>query len=255
MNFFFTAGIIASHSLRENYKNRFFAIFIVFAAVLIYASLLIGAMAVDEESRVLIDSGLALMELIALAYALMSAAGTITREIETKTIYLVFSRPVSKPAYLLGKTAGLYLTSALMLAVMGLIHLSLMALRGFALPGFYFEAVVFIWFKLLIITSVAVFISLFSTSVISTVTIAAILWTLGHFTQEAKFLIEKSSGAASWALKATAYFIPNFGLFNARDLGGRAADGPGPAFLFIYIFFWFIVPYLFSLLLFRKKEF
>ena len=228
MNSALTAARIAVHTVRENYRNRFFAIFVIFSAVLIYASLLLGVMAQDEEARVLADSGLALMELIALAYALMSAAGAITREIETKTIYLVFSRPVAKPAYLLGKLA---------------------------LPDFYAAAVLFIWLKLVMITSVAVFISLFATSVVSTVTISAILWTLGHFTQEAKFLIERSSGAAAVALKATAYFIPNFGLFNARDLGGHTAAGPGPVFLAAYVLLWLAVPYLFSALLFRKKEF
>lgn len=255
MSFILTAGRIAAHSIRENYRNRFFALFVIFAAVLIYASLLIGVMAVDEEARVLVDSGLALMELIALAYALMSAATAITREIETKTIYLVFSRPVSKPAYLLGKIAGLCLSSALMLAVMSLIHLSLITFRHFAVPAFYWKAVVFIWFKLLMITSAAVFISLFATSVVSTVTITAILWTLGHFTQETRFLMERTSGAASAALRLIAYCIPNLGLFNARDLGGLAAGGPGPVFITVYVLLWLAVPYLFSALLFRKKEF
>lgn len=255
MSFLLTAGRIAAHTLRENYRNRFFAIFVIFAAVLIYASLLLGVMAQDEEARVLVDSGLALMELIALAYALLSAAGAITREIETKTIYLVFSRPVSKPAYLLGKLSGLCLSSALMIAVMVLIHLSLVLFRGFALPAFYLKAAAFIWLKLAMITSVAVFISLFATSLVSTVTIAAILWTLGHFTAETKFLIERTSGAAALALQATGYFIPNFALFNARDLGGRAAEGPGPAFLAGYVLLWLAAPYLFSALLFRKKEF
>lgn len=254
MNFFFSAFFISMHSLRENYKNRFFSLFMVFAALLIYASLLVGVMAVDEEARVLVDSGLALMELMALAYALMAAAGAITREMETKTIYLIFSRPVSRPAYLMGKSIGLYLASALMLAVMGLIHLSLIELRGFGLPIFYFKAVAFIWLKLVIITSAALFISLFSTSVTSTVTISAILWTLGHFTSEAKFLIEKSSGAKALVLKAASCFIPNLQLFNVRDVGA-AASAAGPGFLFVYVSLWLIVPYLFSLLLLRKKEF
>ena len=151
---------IARHSLVENYKNRFFSLFIIFAGVLIYASLLAGVMAVDEEARMLTDQGLALMELITLAYAVLAAASAITREIETKTIYLVFSRPVSRPAYLAGKAGGLYAASALMLGVLALIGLSLIYFRGFALPPFYLKAVFFIWCKLLIIISAALLIYL-----------------------------------------------------------------------------------------------
>ncbi len=255
MKYLNTAWSIARHSLRENYKNRFFGLFVVFAGVLIYASLLAGVMAVDEEARVITDLGLALMELITLVYALLAAAAAITSEIKTKTIYLVFSRPVPRAAYLAGKAAGLYAAFALMLGVMALIHLSLLYFRGFVLPPFYLTAVLFIWCKLIIITSAALFVSLFATSTVSTVAITGILWTLGHFTSEAKFLIIKSSGAAALVLKAVAYFIPNFQLFNARDLGATAPPAAPPGFLAAYLLLWLVVPYLFSLLLFRKKEF
>jgi ABC-type transport system involved in multi-copper enzyme maturation permease subunit len=255
MRYLGTAWAIALHSLRENYKNRFFALFVIFAGVLIYASLLAGVMAVDEEGRVIVDLGLALMELMTLAYALMAAASTITRELETKTIYLVFSRPVSRPAYLAGKAAGLYLASALMLSVMAVLHLSLVHFRGLALPPFYLKAVFYIWCKLLIITSAALFISIFSTSTVSTVTISGILWTLGHFTSEVKFLITKANGAVALILKACAYFIPNFQLFNARDFGAAAPAPAAYGFLAVYLFLWTVSPYLFSLVLFRKKEF
>lgn len=255
MSYFITAWNIALHSLRENYKHRFFGLFAIFAGVLIYASLLAGVMAIDEESRVLADFGLALMELITLAYALLAAAAAITNEIKTKTIYLVFSRPVPRPAYLAGKAAGLYLASALMLGVMALIHLSLIYSRGFVQPPFYLKAVFFIWCKLLIITSAALFVSFFSTSTVSTVSITAILWTLGHFTPEAKFLLSRSAGAAALVLKTVAYLIPNFQLFNARDLGAAQPAGPSALFLAGYLTLWLMVPYLFSLALFRKKEF
>jgi len=252
----YTAYRIASHSLRENCKDRFFSLFVIFAGVLIYAALLAGVMAVDEELRVVTDFGLTLMEIITLAYVLMSAASAITREIETKTIYLVFSRPVARPAYMAGKLLGLYAASAVMLGVMAAIHLSLIYVRGFAMPEFYLKAVFFIWSKLLMISSIALFVSLFATSAISTVAISGILWTLGHFTTEAQFLIHRSSGVSAIFLRTVSYFIPNFQLFNARDFGSAAALPQGSyGFIFVYLSMWVVAPYLFSLLLLRKKEF
>jgi ABC-type transport system involved in multi-copper enzyme maturation permease subunit len=255
MKHFSAVREIFRHSLLESCRNRLFAMFVIFAGVLIYASLLAGVMAVDEEARVIADLGLSLMELMALAYALMAAASAVPREIETKTIYLVLSRPVPRPAYLAGRAAALYGSSALMLAVMALIHLSLLHFRGFGLPPLYVKSVFFIWCKLLIITSVAFFVSFFSTSLISTVTISAVLWTLGHFTSEAKFLVSRASGAAAPALAAIAWFIPDFQLFNARDLGAPAPAPAGGFFLAAYLLIWLAAPYLFAVLLFRKKEF
>ncbi|HOW89057.1 MAG TPA: ABC transporter permease subunit [Elusimicrobiales bacterium] len=255
MSHLLTALKVAGHSFAENYRSRFFALFLVFAGVLIYSSLLAGVMAVDEEARVITDFGLALMELITLAYALMASASAITREMETKTIYLVLSRPVSRPAYLAGRAAALYAVLASMLAVMALIHLSLLWVRGLAPAPMYLKAVAFIWCKLAVITSAALFISLFSTSAVSTVVIAAILWTLGHFTAEARFLASRSTGAAAVLLSTASLVIPDLQLFNARDLASSVPAPAGPAFLAAYLLLWLVVPYLFSLLLFRKKEF
>ncbi|HAH31510.1 MAG TPA: hypothetical protein DCL44_04250 [Elusimicrobia bacterium] len=248
-----TVRSVAAETFRESVKNRFFTIFAVFAACAIYASLLVGVMAVDEEARVLSDLGLGLMELMTLAYALFHAAMAIPREVETKTIYLVFSRPVSRPAYLLGKASGLYLLSAFMLSVMAAIHLSLMALRGFP-PGLvYFHILACIWLKVIIITSLALFISLFSTSPVSTMVISGIIWTLGHFTPEARFLVEKTAGFSGRLLKGAAWLIPDLQLYNLRDAPLAAA--PGVWFQFAYAALWALGSYGAAVLLFKKKEF
>ena len=211
-------------------------------------------MAVDEEARVLSDLGLGLMELMTLAYALFHAAMAIPREMETKTIYLIFSRPVSRPAYLSGKAAGLYLLSAFMLAVMAVIHLSMLSLRGFPPGAAYAAIMACIWLKMVIITSLALFISLFSTSPVSTMVIAGIIWTLGHFTPEARFLIEKSAGISAVFLKSAAWLIPDLQLYNLRDAPSAAVPG-GAWFRVFYAALWALSAYGASVLLFRKKEF
>ncbi|MCX5785411.1 MAG: hypothetical protein NTX59_06965 [Elusimicrobia bacterium] len=252
-DFFYTARSVAAETFRESVKNRFFTIFVIFAVCAIYASLLAGVMAMDEEARVLSDLGLGLMELMTLAYALFHAAMAIPREVETKTIYLVFSRPVSKPAYLFGKAAGLYLLSAFMLSVMAAIHLSLLALRGFPPGPAYFQILACVWLKIVIITSLALFISLFSTSPVSTMVISGIIWTLGHFTPEARFLIEKTGGFSGRLLKGAAWLIPDLQLYNLRDAPLAAA--PGAWFQISYAALWALAAYGAAVLLFRKKEF
>jgi ABC-type transport system involved in multi-copper enzyme maturation permease subunit len=221
---------VAGNSFYESVRHRFFLLFAVFAFTAIYASVLAGVMAVDQEARVLADFGLALMELTALAYALFSASSVLLKEAETKTIYLVFSRPVPRWSYLAGKLAGSLLTAGLMLAVMGAMHLALLALRGFGAPACYAWAVLGSFLKLAVITSSAFFISLFSTSAVSTMVISGILWTAGHFVSEAGFMAERAQGFSSAALKTVLWMIPNLQLFNARDAAGAACALPPAAF-------------------------
>jgi ABC-type transport system involved in multi-copper enzyme maturation permease subunit len=211
---------VALNSFSENVRNKFFAVFAVFAFAAVYASVLAGVMAVDQEARVLTDFGLTFIELIALAYALFNASSVLLREAETKTIYLVFSRPVPRWAYLAGKLAGSLLTSAVMLALMGAMHLLLLRLRGFPPPADYAWALAGSLLKLSVITSLAFFVSLFSTSAVSTLVISGVIWTAGHFAAETRFLAEHSPGVKGVLLRAAIWLIPNFQLFNVRDSGG-----------------------------------
>lgn len=246
-------GVVAGNSFSESVRNKFFTLFAVFAFTAIYASVLAGVMAVDQEARVLGDFGLALMELTALAYALFSASSVLLKEAETKTIYLVFSRPVPRWAYLAGKLAGLLLTTAFMLAVMGVMHLLLLKFRGFGIPQGYAWALAGSFLKLSVITSLAVFISLFSTSAVSALIISGIGWTVGHFASETRFMAERAQGAGAAVLKAVSWLIPDFQLFNARDAAGAACTLSGGAFFAAAA--WVLAAYLGALWLLQRKEF
>lgn len=244
---------VCAASFLESSRSRFFTLFAVFAFTAIYSSVLAGVMAVDQEARVLADFGLALIELTALAYALFNASSVLLREAETKTIYLIFSRPVPRWLYLAGKYCGAMLTAALMLAVMGLLHLVLLKFRGFAVPPGYGWALAGSFLKLSVITSFAFFVSLFSTSSVSTLVISCILWTAGHFVTETRFLAEKAQGAQAALLAVFTWLIPNLQLFNARDAGGAPAGLPLTAFGAAAA--WVLASYLGAVWLIKDKEF
>ncbi|MBI4655690.1 MAG: ABC transporter permease subunit [Elusimicrobia bacterium] len=247
---------IAKHSLLEQYRGKSFTLFVMFAGVILYSSMLIGVMAVEEEKRVITDFGLALMELMAMAFIVFSAGSAVSREMESKTIYLILTRPVTRLEYLLGKILSLFFSSLFMLAVMSVLHLSLIYLRGFSVSGIYFAIVFCIWLKLIIITSITFFISSFSTSLISTMSISVILWMLGHFVSETKFLVERTKGGSFWFIKAVAYLIPNMQIYNMRDMAeafGRTSISW--IHLFGYAFAWTALSFIFTFILFRKKEF
>ncbi len=246
------AGVAVS-SFLDAVRNRFFGLFAVFAVAAVYASVLAGVMAVDQEARVLTDIGLVLIELTALAYSLYGASTSLLREAETKTIYLVFSRPVPRRAYLAGKLGGALLTAAFMLLVMGAMHLLLLKLRGFGVPACYGWALFGSFLKLAVMISAAFFVSLFSTSAVSTLVISGFLWTAGHFVPETRFLADRAPGVSGYALKAALWLIPNMQIFNARDAAGPVCLQAGPALAAAAG--WVLAAYLASLWLLSRKEF
>jgi len=212
-------------------------------------------MAVDQEFRVLTDFGLGLMELMTFVYIVYMSAVSITEEFKLKTIYLVLSRPVPKSAYLLGRIISLLALAGVILLFAGSFQLLLLKFRGFDYPPLYHKIILLIWMKLAIISSLTIFISFISTSAITTVIISIMLWTLGHFAPETKFMIEKTQGLSQIFLKSTYFLIPNFQIYNLKDTYDAGIDVYNNFKAVMYLFVWLFATFSFSAFIFRKKEF
>lgn len=241
-------------SLHEYCSHKLFAVLVLITLLLIYFSILVGVMAVDYEKRVLLDFGSGFIEIMAFAYLLYVSAFTIFEEAESKTIHLVFSRPVAGWQYLLGKFLSLYALAAVLILYSGVFHLVLIFSRGHAFPGGYFEMLFLMWCKVSLASTVTIFISLFSTSPLTPMIVSLILWMGGHLVPEIKFLIERSTGFSAFALKASSWVLPNFQIFNMRDW----MDSPAARLAFrqpAYLLAWISALFAASVLVVRKKEF
>lgn len=251
--------ILAYHSWREQLRNKSFAVALLFSAVILYVSLLLGTLAVDQELRVLLDFGLGFIELMALFMAVYGAATAVLREIETKTIYLILTRPISRADYLIGRFMGLFLSVLSAILAMGAVHLAVLKAKGWAFDPEYLLAVLGIVLKLAVATALAGFWALASTSVLSALTITGIVWTLGNFLPEIEFLVRRTSH--HWAavpMLGLTYLLPNLQLFNFRDrldVPATALAAEPVAAALLYAVGYSAACIALSYAFFRKKEF
>lgn len=209
-------AILAASSLREQARNRSYQLALLFAGVMIYLSLLLGMLAVDQELRALLDFGLGFIELMALGAAIFAAATGVLRDIETKSIYLLLSRPVSRLEYLVGRYLGLLSSALLAVLLMAAAHLALLFARGWTWDPGYAPALFGIMVKVSVASAIATFFALLATSALSALGITATLWTLGHFVPEMRFLAQRG-GFPNLPLLALMRLVPNLQLFNFRD--------------------------------------
>ncbi|MDE1977071.1 MAG: ABC transporter permease subunit [Elusimicrobia bacterium] len=221
-----STALVARNSFWENARSRFFAVCIVFGVVLVYTGMLLGILAQEQQARILLDFGLSLIELAGLAVAVYGAATGLLGEIESKTVYLALTRPVARAHYLLGRFAGLMASVLSAMCLMAAFHVALLLCKGWAWNGAYLWALLGSFLAIFITTSAALFLSLFFSSSLTALLIAGILWTLGHFIPEIRFLADRAPGSAIWFLKAVSYVIPNLGLLNWRDNLASAAIPP-----------------------------
>ncbi len=243
--------VLAVDCLLENIWNRIFILVALFGGILIYLSLLLGVLAVDQELRVLMDSGLALIELVTLISGLYFSATLFLKEIETKTIYLILSRPLNRLQYLLGRVLGLLLSLLLIMLLMSGLHLVLLFLHHWSWNNSYLFSIVGIFLKVLMATAAAVFFSLFSTSSIAAIVFSGSLWVLGNFTPEIRFMTQKSSGLAAICGRAVLFLFPHFELLNWGARFNRAMILSGASYALLYSSVFLVL----SWLILQRKEF
>lgn len=245
---------ICRYTIKENIRHKIFYVILLFAAITVGINLLFGFMAGDEQIRLLFDFGLGAIEIFGLVVAIFVSSGLIIEETESKTVYLILSRPVKRIEYIFGRYLGMILTVIAGLLIMAAVHVSV--LFSVSWPGsfHYLLALAGIGMKIILVSAIALFFSLFSTSVVTAVVFTIFFWILGHFGTELRYLSSKISNIFVKAvLKLFFYIMPNFQYANFRDFAS-AAD----ASLILpvaYTFFYSLVCICLSSVLFSKKEF
>lgn len=248
---------IAHYTFIENIRNKVFYVLILFGVVIIGASVLLAALGGQNVSRILVDLGLGSIEFLALIIVVFSAVTLVLEEMESKTIYLVLTRPVSRYTYLIGRFIGLLGAVFCGMLLMSIIHLAILFLYKWHFTIRYPLALFMSAGKIAVIGSLATFFAIFSTSAISAISFTVFLWILGHFSGELIFLSGKlTSVAFKAAFKITYYLAPNLQYFNLRDFWDIPAVSPAwfwtaGAYALAYSAFYLAL----TLVMFRRKEF
>lgn len=259
---------IARVTVIEQIRNRLYLIILFFGAAILASSILIGSLAPSHKVRVIFDVGMVAIELFGLATAVFGAVNLVLQEIESKTIYLIMTRPLSRWVYIVGRFLGLVVAVAVTMSAMAVLHILVMLtdpfwfrdfIEGWSFWTTYPLIVVMSMGKMLITTAVALFFSLFATSSVSALVFTGCFWMAGHFSTEVAFLIEKTAeaGPVQTAMKAVSAILPNFQYFNFRDTYAipnfPGLEFVGWAFLYGLAYTGFFLA--FSSLLFSRKEF
>lgn len=212
-------GTVLLTTFREHLRHRLYQSLFLFGFMMLGGGLVVSALAAAERGRLLLDLGLSAVEFLGLTTIVFISVNLILAEIETRTIYLVLSRPVPRGLYVAARFGGTVLAVAASMLVMGLMHGGLMLLFPETVsPGAYALAWLCSVAKLAVVGALALALSLFATSATTAMTFTVFLWAIGHFSQELRFVGEKSDSPLVQGLVWVFYHAaPNFAFFNYRD--------------------------------------
>jgi ABC-2 type transport system permease protein len=137
--------------------------------------------------KVALDFGLGMLSFSSLGIALFMGATLLPKEIDSRTVYMVISRPVPRYAFILGKILGLFGILVVNIVLLSVMTLTASIMMGGELSGLIFWAILFNVIECLLLLLVTVLISLFSNSILSSI-ISFVLLILGHAIQESQNL-------------------------------------------------------------------
>ncbi|MBI5596064.1 MAG: ABC transporter permease subunit [Elusimicrobia bacterium] len=251
------AALLAANTWRELTRTRFVPLIVLFGAVLIYLGMLLGVLAGDVEDRVLLDVGMAVIELMTCSAVAYCAATGLLQEMEQKTLYLILSRPVGRPAYLVGRFLGAFSAAATAAVAMTAALAVMLLCKGGLEAGPLLLSLWGVLLKAFVTAGAATFLALISTSVLSAMTMTGIVWVLGHFVGEIRFLAQRTGSASAVLLVPVTWLLPNFSLLNYRDRLHAAGGGLSEPLLagMLYAVLYAAVCMGLTSAVFRRKEF
>lgn len=170
---------VALNTFREAVRNRVLYVLALFAVGLMAFSVVLGALSMHEEVRIIKDLGLAGISLVGVVIALFLGVNLLSKELDRKTVYFVIPKPVRRWEFLLGKYVGQVLTLAVLVVLMASILALLLAAQGGRHGVVMVRAEVLVLVELMLLTAVAMLFSSFSSPYLSAMLTAA-LWIIGR---------------------------------------------------------------------------
>jgi ABC-type transport system involved in multi-copper enzyme maturation permease subunit len=251
---------IARNAFREAVRDRVLYNLVLFVLLLTGASIFIGELSGGQERKVIVDLGLSAMLLFGVFIAIFVGVGLVYKEIERRTIYAVFSKPVGRGEFLVGKYFGLCLTLLVNVLVMAVgVSLALVYVSHGWDPLILkiWPAVLLIYMELMLLTAIALLFSSFSSPALSAL-LTFLVFIIGHFSADLKSLADSlGSSSARWLFTGLYYLLPNLANYSfiTPAAHGRA---PSPSFVFataLYAFIYIVVVLSAATLVFSRRNF
>jgi Cu-processing system permease protein len=209
-------GYIAANTFREAVRDRVLYNLIAFALLLSGAAILIGQISIDIERLVVVNLGLSAVSLFGIVIAIFIGIGLVSKEIEKRTLYTVLSRPVRRWEFIIGKffgLAGTLVVNTFFMAFGVFGALLYVAHKFSASDASILVALYFIILEFLIVCSLALLFSSFSSPLLSAVFTFS-LFVIGSFADDLRGFAVLTHGLTRWIATAAAYLVPNFSTLN-----------------------------------------
>lgn len=217
---------VARNAFREAVRDRVLYNLVLFVLLITGSAVFLGELTDGHEGRTIVNLGLSAMLVFGAFISIFVGVSLVSKEIERRTIFAIFSKPVARGEFVVGKYLGLCLTLLVNVSVMGAgVSLALLYVGGGNLALTIWGAVFLIFLELCILTAVAILFSSFSSPALSAL-LTFFIFVIGHFSESLRdFAARLGSQTAKIFFSAIYYILPNLSFFSFAT---SAAHGDQP---------------------------
>lgn len=212
---------IAANVIKEAIRQKIIYVTVLFALLLFAIEPMIPSFKVGLRVQLFGDIALGIAYLAIAVIAIAISVNQVPKEIERRTIYNIFSKPVRRTDFLVGKYLGVLVVLAICASLMGV------AIFGFIYV--YFGKVAYGIFQgvgmmLLEASLISAFATLVSTLVSPTINVFAciLFYFMGHVKNDALANVIKDGSPASTLGLALKYTLPSLENFNVSEAVARS---------------------------------
>lgn len=211
MNAFVT---IVKWTMRETLRDRILWAYGVFAVLLVLGLYAVAKVPWGETHVLVGQLGYTAIGLVTQVLAGLMAALQLGRDAERRVHYMILGRDISRRSYLLGRFAGLWLTTTVLALLLVMLLFALnTAQANYRGPMWsIFGAVPSIAAQVAMILAVAVLIYQVTTSTTLAMLLAVIVVAIGRSVASAQGVLAEFGGASAVVGKGAAYVLPNLEL-------------------------------------------
>ena len=209
--------VVASNTVRELVRNKLLYNLLFFAVLLIAGSLFVAQLTIGQWDRVILDLGLAAIELSGVLISVLIGVGLVAGEIDRRTVFPTLAKPIPRGGYLLGRYAGLLLMLGANVLLMLVALAIVLRIADYSVSAFV---------ELALLAAAAMFFGSFTTPILATAFTLS-LFLIGHLLADLKAFNARSHSGLAKALAAAFYrLLPDLELFNLKSLA--ASELPVP---------------------------
>lgn len=248
---------IADNTFREAIRNKVLYSIVFFAVGMIGSSAFLGQLSLNADIKVIKDFGLTAISAFGVIIATFIGVSLVYKEVDRRTIFVLMPKPIRRFEFILGKYVGIVMTLSVLVAVMSGFLFLLLLTYDEPFDITLLQAVLLIFVEIMVMTSVALLFSSFSTPFLSGFLTLGV-FVLGRLAVDLRGLTAKiQSVVVDYLVVGVSRVLPNLETFN---IGSRVAHkavvpwsyvGESAAYGLLYI----SITLLIATALFQRRDF